>query len=265
MVELRTDNVKAVVFDWAGTTVDHGCRAPVKVFQAVFDSSGVPISEEEARGPMGLPKRDHLANLLSDSAIRARWRTKVGQDPGNDDVEVLYRRFLEMDRDIVTANSDVIPGVAKTVAALRARGIRIGSTTGYTRAVIQAILPKAAAQGYAPDTVVATDDVPAGRPSPIAMYKTFVDLAVWPASAVVKVDDTVPGIEEGKEAGCVTVGVTATGNSVGLSRAELEALPKDQRRVKLNAAEATLRAAGADFVIESVDQLGLLLGLPDSG
>ena len=138
MVELRTDNVKAVVFDWAGTTVDHGCRAPVKVFQAVFDSSGVPISEEEARGPMGLPKRDHLANLLSDSAIRARWRAKVGQDPGNDDVEVLYHRFLEMDRDIVTANSDVIPGVAKTVAALRARGIKIGSTTGYTRAVILA-------------------------------------------------------------------------------------------------------------------------------
>jgi len=52
-----------------------------------------------------------------------------------------------------------------------------------------------------------------------------------------------------------TVGVTATGNDVGLSAEDLAALDPADRARRLASAEQTLRAAGADYVIESVAQL----------
>ena len=70
---------------------------------------------------------------------------------------------------------------------------------------MERILPAAAAQGYAPDNLVCADDLAEGRPGPLAMYRCFVDLAVHPPEAVVKVDDTEPGIAEGVAAGCLAV------------------------------------------------------------
>ena len=67
-------------------------------------------------------------------------------------------------------------------------------------------MPVAAAQGYAPDCLVCTGDTPDGRPTPFMLYRAFLDLAVWPAWACVKVDDTEVGIAEGLNGGCWTVG-----------------------------------------------------------
>ena len=91
----------------------------------------------------------------------------------------LYREFIPLNAKIVAEYADLVPGVAETVADLRARGIKIGSTTGYTREIIVPILPLAADNGYAPDNLVCADDLPAGRPTPLGMYKCFVDLGVW--------------------------------------------------------------------------------------
>ncbi len=52
--------LRAVVLDWAGTTVDFGCMAPVATFVQAFEDSGVPITVEEARAPMGMPKWQHI-------------------------------------------------------------------------------------------------------------------------------------------------------------------------------------------------------------
>ncbi len=43
-------------FDWAGTTVDYGCFAPLEVFMKIFQKRGVEITAAEARKPMGLLK-----------------------------------------------------------------------------------------------------------------------------------------------------------------------------------------------------------------
>ena len=138
---------------------------------------------------------------------------------------------------------------------MRARGLRIGSTTGYTREIMQPLLPVAAAQGYAPDNLVCAGDLPEGRPSPLMMYRCFADLGVYPPHAVVKVDDTEPGIAEGRAAGTWTVGVALSGNALGLSEAEWRALPSAERTPLADAAYATLRATGADYVIDSVADL----------
>jgi phosphonoacetaldehyde hydrolase len=66
--------IRLVVFDWAGTTVDHGSRAPVAAFVRAFAGHGVEVTPDEARGPMGLHKRDHIRAMLQMPAVARRWR-----------------------------------------------------------------------------------------------------------------------------------------------------------------------------------------------
>jgi phosphonoacetaldehyde hydrolase len=247
--------VKAVVFDWAGTMIDFGCTAPVRALLGVFEAEGLPISAEEARRDMGKAKLDHVRALLADPGVSARWGAVKGAAPTEDDVARLYRHLEPAMKAAATESSKLIAGAAETAAALRALGVRIGSGTGYTREMMADILPAAAAQGYAPDVVVCAGETPSGRPAPLMTWKALIELDAWPAASCLKVDDAPVGIEEGRLAGCWTVGLSASGNGVGLDSDSLAALAPDDRRARLAASEAALRAAGAHFVIEDVSQL----------
>jgi phosphonoacetaldehyde hydrolase len=247
--------LRAVIFDWAGTTVDFGSRAPMGVFVEVFARFGVAISIEEARRPMGLPKWDHIRALLEMPRIALAWRTAQGTPPDADAVRRIYDVFVPANAAVAADHAELVPGTAEVVGDLRAAGVAIGSTTGYTRDIMERILPVAAAQGYSPDCLVCAGEVPQGRPSPFMIYRCFLDLAVYPAWACVKVDDTEPGIAEGLAAGCWTVGVSLSGNGVGLSGAELDRLGESEVAALNARARAALQAAGAHDVVDSVADL----------
>ncbi|HEY4200618.1 MAG TPA: phosphonoacetaldehyde hydrolase [Devosiaceae bacterium] len=247
--------IRAVVFDWAGTVIDHGSRAPMAAFVEAFRRFGVDLTIAEARIPMGLPKRSHIEALLRLPGIATAWSKIRGAVPAETDIDAIYDVFVPLNEASVAHHCDMIPGAVEIVTELRRRDIRIGSTTGYTRSIMDRVLPLAASQGYAPDNLVCADDLPHGRPTPMGMYRCFLDLDVWPAAAVIKVDDTVPGIAEGVAAGCWTVGVTLSGNSVGLSAAETAALSPEERQRLHTEAAAALAEAGADFVVPSVAAL----------
>lgn len=245
----------AVIFDWAGTIVDFGSRAPMGAFVRAFRHFDVEISVAEAREPMGLPKRDHIREVLAQPRIAAAWKQRHGQTPDEGAIDAVYGVFVPMNAAVVADYSDLIPGAVETVTALRERGLKIGSTTGYTREIMDRLLPHAAARGYAPDNLVCAGDLPAGRPTPLMMYKTFLDLGVWPAWACIKVDDTEPGIEEGVAAATWTVGLAVSGNAVGLSQEEWSALDDDNRQRLRSDATKRLTGAGAHFVVDTVADL----------
>lgn len=247
--------LQAVVFDWAGTMIDHGSRAPMGVFVKAFAQFGVAITVEEARGPMGMAKRDHIAALLAMPRVAAGWLAAHGTLATEADINAIYAVFVPMNVAVVADFSDLIAGAADVAARIRARGLKIGSTTGYIREIMAPLLPLAAAQGYAPDNLVCAGDLAAGRPSPAMMYRTFLDLGVWPASAVVKVDDTEVGIAEGLNAGCWTVGVALTGNVFGLNVAQTAALSAQAFDRMRQTARSKLTRCGAHFVIDSVADL----------
>jgi phosphonoacetaldehyde hydrolase len=245
--------IKAVIFDWAGTVLDHGSRAPMGAFVAAFAQLGVPISIADARGPMGMAKADHIR--LVGQSVNEAWRARHGRDFNEADVQAVFEVFEPLNVAAVESHAELIPGVGDALAALAARGIRIGSTTGYTRPIMARLAPLAAAQGFVPEVMVCAGDLPAGRPAPLQMWKAMAEMGVWPASAVVKVDDTPPGIGEGRAAGCWTVGVTLTGNIAGLTAAELAALPLAERAALRAKATEALMQAGAHLVIDSVADL----------
>jgi phosphonoacetaldehyde hydrolase len=247
--------IRAILFDWAGTTVDHGSRAPVEVFVEVFRRAGVEISAEEARGPMGRAKRDHIEQLLSLPRVAAAWHTKAGRPAGPADVDRLYDDFLPLQRVVLERHGDVIAGVPEVVAECRRRGMKIGATTGYTRALMEVAAPLARAGGYEPDVIVCADDVKSGRPAPWMVFRAAERLEVYPMSEVLVVDDTLVGIEAGLNAGAWTAAVTRTGNSLGMSLNELARAERAELAAGLAAAAEDFRRAGAHVVIESVANL----------
>lgn len=247
--------IQAVVFDWAGTMIDHGCRAPVIALRRIFDDAGCPITEAETRADMGVAKRDHIRRLLATPRIASAWRLAHGALATEADIDRLHDAVEPMMRIAARDSAALIPGALDAVGYLKARGVRIGSSTGYTRPMMADILPLAAAQGYAPEVVVCAGETPLGRPSPLMMWKNLVELGVWPAHAAIKVDDAEVGVAEGRAAGAWTVGLSASGNGVGLDRTELQALSAAERDRRVSASAARLRAAGADYVIGSVAEL----------
>ena len=245
-------HVKAVIFDWAGTVVDHGSLAPMGAFVETFAQFGVEISIDEARGPMGMAKRPHIAALTALPGVAEAWAKAHGRPPAERDIDALYEVFVPKNVAVAAAYSDVIPGVAEVVKALRAEGVKIGSSTGYTREIMARITPRAAEQGFAPDSLVCTGDTPEGRPSPLMFYKGLLDLGVWPAWSAIKVDDTIVGVAEGLNAGAWSVGVAVSGNAFGLSLADTRALPPDEFARRRARARDILHGAGAHYVIDSV-------------
>jgi phosphonoacetaldehyde hydrolase len=247
--------VKAVIFDWAGTMVDFGCMAPVHALINTFAAEGLPITAAEARRDMGRAKLDHLRAILADPGVAARWLKAKGAQANEADVARIYAALEIAMTEAATASATMIPGAVETFQWLKARGVRIGSGTGYTREMMAGIEAAAAAQGYTPEVIVCAGDTPSGRPAPLMTWKALIALDAWPARACVKVDDSPVGIEEGRLAGCWTVGISASGNAVGLDVADYYALVPEDRTRRVAAAEAELRAAGADFVIPDVSAL----------
>ena len=244
-----------VIFDWAGTMVDFGCRAPVAALIQAFARHGVLLDEAAVRADMGKAKADHVRALLARPEVAATWTAANGAPPEEADVTALMDELGPLMREAAAEAAELIPGAAQTVAALRAAGLKIASSTGYTREMMAPVLIRAANQGYAPDHLVCADETPAGRPSPLMIYKACAELGVWPLSRVIKVDDAEAGIAEGRVAGCFTIGVSASGNGVGLSRVALAGMQPTERAARLASAATSLKAAGADLVIETVADL----------
>lgn len=248
--------IQAVIFDWAGTLVDFGSLAPTQIFVDAFATFGIAITLEQARGPMGISKRPHIEMLLAEPGIQAQWQQQFGRPSTQHDVDAIYERFMPMQISKVGDYSQPIPGAVDTFAWLRAHGIRIGSCSGYPREVLDVLLPMAAQQGLVPDHVVAGDELTAGgRPGPFMALANVLALGVTDVRACIKVDDTAPGILEGRNAGMWTVGLSLSGNEVGFSPAELaRADPAEVARRKAHA-ETHLHNAGAHVVIDTVADL----------
>jgi phosphonoacetaldehyde hydrolase len=247
--------VQAVLLDWAGTTMDFGCVAPAVVFAQVFERRGVPISMAEARGPMGAHKRVHIEQITRQDAVRRRWQEAHGRLPNDDDVQAMFEDFVPRQLECLSTYSELIPGALETVAALRQRGVKIGSTTGYTTEMTAINLRDAERQGYKPDSTVSASEMPAGRPYPFMCLQNAINLQVDCVAACVKVDDTIPGVEEGLNAGMWSVGLAVSGNEVGLALAEWQALPADEQARLRQRAYRRMLKSGAHYVVDTIADL----------
>lgn len=251
--------IRLVACDLAGTTVDFGSCAPAGVFVDLFRRHGVAVSDAEARGPMGTAKRDHIAALAALPRVATAWGLAHGRDFSVADLDSLYGEFIPLQLETLPAYDELVPGTLEAVAALRSAAVKVAATTGYNKEMTTVVMAGARRQGFDPDTVVCASDVAAGRPAPWMIFRAMEQTGVWPPAAVVAVGDTIADIEAARNAGVWAVGVTATGNMLGLSRAAHDALNPADRAARLAAARTALLAAGAHAAIDGIGDLPALL------
>ena len=245
-------SVKAVLLDWAGTTLDYGCYAPAVVFVEVYKRRRVPISIDQARVPMGLMKKDHIRAISKMEEVSVEWQRVHGRKPGEDDVEGMFKEFVPLQLDCLADYAELIPGTLEAVDKFRKRGLKIGSTTGYTNAMMDVLVDEAARRGYKPDSTVCATDVPQGRPSPFMCLQNMINLQVFPPEAVVKIGDTLPDIDEGLNAGMWTIGLAKTGNEMGLNEDEVNRLDPEIYKARLDRAYKRMAQTGAHYVVDGI-------------
>ena len=253
------NTLQAVILDWAGTVVDFGSFAPTQIFVEAFAEFDVQVSIEEARGPMGMGKWDHIRTLCDQPQVAERYRKAFGRTPTDDDVTAIYQRFMPLQIEKIAEHSALIPGALDTIAALRAQGIKIGSCSGYPKQVMDKVVALAATNGYVADHVVATDEVPNGRPWPAQALANVIALGIDDVAACVKVDDTVPGILEGRRAGMWTVALTCSGNALGLTYEQFRALDSDTLASERQRIEAMFEASRPHYLIDTITDLSRVI------
>ena len=253
-------NIQLVVLDWAGTTVDFGCFAPVASFAEALRRHGVSPTDEQVRAPMGMAKLDHLRDLLSIPELSRQWEARHGGIWEDSDIERIYRDdYIPLQLSAIASHDRLVPGLIPVVEALRGHGLRIATTTGYFREAARLVFDSASRQGYARDLDVLPDEVPAGRPGPWMIFRAMERLGVYPPSSVVKVGDTLVDIAEGRNAGAWSVGVIASGSEVGLSEEAWAALPDRDRRGVVESVRSRFERAGAHATIETLAELPALI------
>lgn len=247
--------LQAAILDWAGTVVDFGSFAPTRIFVEAFASMNIPVTLDEARGPMGIGKRDHIRTLCHTPAIAQRFHERLGRAPNDTDVDEIYKRFMPLQVAKVGEYSALIPGALESIAALRHAGLKIGSTSGYPKEVMDKLIPLAAAAGYSADHVVASDEVPKGRPSPAQSLANVIALGLDDVAGCVKVDDTPPGIVEGRTAGMWTVALRFSGNFLGLTWDEYAALPPARLPGERTRIDALFAPSQPHYLIDTIREL----------
>ncbi len=249
--------VKALVLDWSGTIADAYVIAPAVVFVEVFRKQGVEISMEEARGPMGLRKDLHIRKLTEDPDIAARWEKVKGRPPTQADVDAMFADFVPMQLEVLRNHTALLPGVKDVLVDLQKQGIKIGASTGFTRAMVDVLLEDCIKQGLEPDATVAGDEVINGaRPKPHMVFRNMDLMDISDVRSVVKCDDTTSGIGEALNAGCWGVGLVRYSNYMNInSLEEAEAMPEAEIRRRMALTRDILTRAGAHYVIDSLVEM----------
>jgi len=266
--------LKLAVLDLACTVVDFGSRAPAGAFVELFAREGIRISETDARGPMGMHKRDHIAAICALPGVAQQWEAKHDRPVADSDIQSLYETFIPLQMDVLPDYTDPVPGAVEAIGALRSRGLQIAFTTGYSRDMMDIVLNAAARFGLIADTAICGTDVPAGRPAPWMALECARRNGIYPPAACIKFGDTLVDVQAGRNAGMWSVGAAISGNMTGLSLADWNALSENERQTYREAAMQAMRTAGTHAVIDSirdlpglVDEINLILqegGGPDS-
>lgn len=248
--------ISCVIMDWAGTAVDFGCFAPLNAFLKVFsEEKGIDITYRQAREPMGLLKIDHIKAILNMPEVNEKFRARYGRDWNMEDINEMYVSFEKHLFASLSNFTTPIPGVLDTIKELRESGIKIGSTTGYTQAMMDVVRPGAAAKGYVVDNLVTPDNLPAGRPAPYMIYKNMIDLAIPSVDNVVKVGDTIADIKEGINAKVWSIGIITGSNEMGITEEEYNRRTPDELAALKQEVRERMMAAGAHFVLDNITEL----------
>lgn len=257
--------LEAVIFDWAGTTVDYGCMAPILAMKHAFLQQELSITLDEIREPMGMLKIDHIKAILNMDRVKLDFNEKYGRYSEHHDIQKIYDEFEINIFSMLHEHTEIIPGVLDVQAYLRNHNIKIGSTTGYTKKMIDIVAESAKDQGYTPDFIISADQVKRGRPYPYMLHQNLAALDIMDTRSVIKVGDTVVDIQEGLYSGCLAIGIIKGSSMLGLTKFEIDNMQSSELNQRIQHVKYQMFNAGAHYVLDSIIELPLIIELINQG
>ena len=193
--------VKLVVFDLAGTTVDdyvNGLPLVTVAMQESFTKHNFAVTPSQVNVVRGMDKREAISKLL-------QYHEEV-EEINKDKIDVLFGDFKQSLNKHLESISKEIPGTTEVFKKLRDRGIKIGLGSGFPQDVVSKIVQNLNWSDLA-DFVSSAEKEGNGRPNPSLIKSAMAAFEITDAKHVVKVGDTKLDVLEGKNAGCWTVAV----------------------------------------------------------
>ncbi|SEW43815.1 phosphonatase-like hydrolase [Chitinophaga sp. YR573] len=193
--------IKLAVFDIAGTTLKDNHDVS-KVFQTALSHFDYQLSLDQIDPLMGYEKAFAIRQLLEAHSPK----------PIEDQlVKSIHQQFMElMMRYYETADLQPLPNVETTFRKLQDADIRVGINTGFSRNIASIIIDRLQwEKNKLIDLLIASDEVPEGRPHPYMIRSMMETLQISDPLEVMKTGDTEVDIREGQNAGCrYVIGIT---------------------------------------------------------
>lgn len=196
--------IRLVACDMAGTTIDeHG--DVYRALRQCVEETGASVDEQDLQAYMGADKVEAITALLR----------LGGHEPDETTVQSCFERFRVLLRQFYQQNPPVaLPGVEAALQSLKAQGIKVALTTGFSRDVAEPLLASlgwGVGEEQLLDAVVCSDEVAAGRPYPYMIHRAMERTGVKDVRSVAVAGDTVVDAQAGAAAGAGLVCGVLTG------------------------------------------------------
>ncbi|GBC60439.1 HAD family hydrolase [Desulfonema ishimotonii] len=185
------DNIKTIIFDFDGTLADTE-RAIKETFRETVNELEMQLPASAADHPDTCRTLEEMFEAVgvSDKAQRAEALARY------------HARYAINGPE----KADLFPGVRATLQTLLEWGFRLAIATNERRENLEMMLPALGLEHFF-DTTVCENEVSDAKPSPEMACRIMRRMDVWPSQTLM-VGDSVPDMEMGKSAGCLTCGVT---------------------------------------------------------
>ncbi len=257
--------IRLCVFDLGGTIVDKYSLSPFLCLKEIFKNKGININDNLIFKDMGKEKKQHIKLILNDEYVGRNWFQLYGVYPNMIDEKIIYNEFNRYQLNEGMKNIEILPETKNCIHLLREKSISTGVTTGFNKPVMTYIRDKLIKNDIFIDKYVSSTclDKP-GRPAPYMINHIMDKLSIKDPKKVIKVDDTVVGLREGKLAGCITVGVAQWSTYMKMKSYD-QVITKEEHVEKIKKCRNTLREGEPDFIINSLDELNPLIDMINSG
>lgn len=247
--------IRLCIFDLGGTLVDKFSLSPYIALKTVFKKRGININDSLIFKDMGKHKLDHINLILNDNYVSRNWFQIHKKYPGINEGQEIYNDFNHYQLNEGIDMIDILPETKKCIDILQKNNISTGVTTGFNKPITMNIRDKLIENDILIDKYVSSTclGLP-GRPSPHMIQNIMNSISLKDPTKVLKVDDTVIGLQEGKSAGCITVGVAKWSTYMYMKDKDTP-LSKEEYIERLKNSKEILYSAKPDYVITSLNEL----------
>lgn len=186
--------IRAVLFDLDGTLVHTAPDIRAALNTSMLANGLAPVSEAQVAAFIGRGGR-----VLAQRAIESQHRSEPEL------ALAVFEGYVDAYRTQLGTLSHALPGAARCLQQLAARGLKLAVVTNALQRFAEAILARYELSGYL-QLIVGGDRISPGKPHPDPLWFACRTLGMQPSEALM-VGDSINDIEAADAAGCMAVGI----------------------------------------------------------